>query len=166
MEISSAVETWAAQKPMSDVEVRIRGPERDQNINDDYVIVREFKFIPKCLAKSQFEIWISEHGRIGIGIERLNRIAHRLKLQNSSTRFAVGCEPSTLPIRDLLQICNIVADGELELVVQSFFGRLVGCSLPPRYAKKLPKIYPIRPWPTMLCNIGLIKRTTLPYSKW
>ncbi len=88
-------------------------PKRD--VDSSYEVAYEIVFEPADSNKIRLEIWITKQGNVGIGYDRVDRVASKLGVSSRSSGFAGGFEPLSMPETALESLLNFVADGRVAI---------------------------------------------------
>jgi hypothetical protein len=80
-----------------------------------YQVIYEAIFEPLSLEKAYFEVWVTTDFKIAIGFERHSRISKRLRFSNQKDQFIAGNEPESITEETLLEIMNLIANGEIAI---------------------------------------------------
>ncbi|GEM_PF-7130627 len=124
-ELIKQIELWFRKRNPKHVKM-LRNDQPSQDPDDDYQVVFEIVFEPHDSRRARIELWLTESGNIGLGIEQRRRVARALDLQSTSPRFAGGFEPMKVPYQAIEKFLDLVADGRLAMryVVVPLFGIL------------------------------------------
>lgn len=117
--LSEAVKNWLAEHAYQSIElVENFKPENDEHA--DYKVLYEAQFRPPSLDKVYIEIWLAENGKLGVGIERYERVAKRMKIRSRKKQFVGGFEPSSCcSADDMFSILSLAAAGRFFIKVYS-----------------------------------------------
>jgi hypothetical protein len=81
----------------------------------DYSVVYEVVFEPSSLDQACVEFWVTQEGKVSLGLETQKRIAERLGVICRNNRFAAGHEPYRMRETDLLMILELIATGQIAI---------------------------------------------------
>jgi hypothetical protein len=91
----------------------------------DYVLVYEAVFEPSSVEMARMEVWLTDDGYVGVGLETRGRIAKRLgRSWTGPKQFAAGHEPITVSVAELLSLLDAAAEGHLAIIARA--NRLLG----------------------------------------
>jgi hypothetical protein len=108
--------------PLSPELSQPRIPEQDPA--DDYQVVYVARIEPRTLAELAVELWLTDEGRVALGLDRRRRVAQRLGLKSRSPAFAGGHEPRTMPESAVAAILEAVAKGKIWINYYGVLGRI------------------------------------------
>lgn len=167
-EIIKQIESWFSRRNPVHVKL-IRNDQPPRDPNDDYRVVFEIVFQPEDCRRARIELWLTDVGYIGLGIEQRRRVARALGLKSTSPRFAGGFEPMDVPYQAIEKFLDLVADGRFAMryVVVPFIGVLY--TKPSVEAVELKKLREIGfPASSYLAAIEspLVLSKTLRYESW
>jgi hypothetical protein len=75
-------------------------------------------------------------------------------------------EPRFIELSKVLQICDAVAAGRIEVMAYGFLGRLVGCDVGFQDETTLPTVTQGGVLLRLLATFGVIRKVRLPYEPW
>jgi hypothetical protein len=164
-ELTESLQQWFSSKNAIAVDFR-HAATGEASSGEDYRIIHEYSFSPKSERKALIEVWLTDVGSVAVGVERWSRIALRSSLRSHSKRFVAGFEPKSLDIKTVLQMCDLISTGEIEVGAYGLLGRLIACEIKSCNAEKL-RMFPRVSAPISgLADIGILKRVRLSYKNW
>lgn len=130
LNIEVSIRQWFEAEDFKNVRLEIKDTSGDVS-KDDYFVVKEMTFEPKRLDQLWAQLYFTEEGMIGVGLENTKRITKRLGLPFSGRSvFLRGCEPMAINSEKCLELLQAVSSAafELRILTLPFFG-LIGGSL-------------------------------------
>ncbi|WP_041577973.1 hypothetical protein [Bdellovibrio bacteriovorus] len=82
---------------------------------EDYTVAYSLRFVPSSLNQLQLEIWITDMGCVGVGVETWSRVLRRLGRESSAVRFVVGHEPADIPKEAIFRLIDLISLGKFTL---------------------------------------------------
>jgi len=132
---------------------------------DDYKVKYELRFEPKDLDKIRVEIWITDEGAIGIGLETFARLGRRLNSVSCRRGFVDGHEPRFTSIEDILLFLDNVAENKISIRYARFFNFVLSAQVifSEKKITAIAKSRQSRFWPK-LSDLSLLPALT--YRSW
>lgn len=85
----------------------------------DFQVVYEAVLKPPALDRVRIELWVTEEGHVGVGLERWSRAARRIGSRYSRRRFVAGREPVPMTPQQLDAALSLAANGDIVVRVRS-----------------------------------------------
>lgn len=114
--VQEIVSQWFSDRKYNSV-LFIENTSPDIDPNEDYQIEYEVRFETNSLSRMCIEIWVTNDGYIAIGIERRERVAKRFDVSCRKNGFVTGHEPLLVNEHALLVLLDLVATGNMGLIV-------------------------------------------------
>lgn len=112
--LCTVLSDWYKQREPTTVQF-IENTKPQEDPDSRYTVVYEAVFEPSTLDRFRVELWATTDGEIAVGLEKRNRIAKRLGVENRQEGFAAGHEPYQVTQEGLIALLTLAANGEIAI---------------------------------------------------
>lgn len=109
-QISRILNEWFERKSLKHVLMEEKFG-KNQGTNSDYVEVYSCIFEPQNLHEARVEVFLTEDGLIGFGLEKWSRLFLRKNRKTNCVWFVAGKEPHTINSEALLRLLELFSRG-------------------------------------------------------
>ena len=106
------VREWYEANGFASVDL-IEEPELPAEPWRDFEVAIKARFVPRQPGALRAEVWITDAGKFGIGIESYERIAAMIGARTSTDRFVAGFLPLRSEFAEIAPVLDLVARAEL-----------------------------------------------------